>query len=454
MRNFHDCSARDGAERLLALTGRLTMLGQGDESSPMALLQDIAECILSGQLMRAYMKHHALCRALAQSPARRVSGSLFTDYLIWLAVENEHPFALSSAQGLLDEAELMLFQNDLDVLGELASLDASDISRMCIQRGRELRNHSRYARDDISVMSTAAWGGTEPKLKRGNDMPLPGDLMAPPQPPAEAEWLTWDYGEREVRGEYAADEVLEEMYLRLMESPSWKSMAKDLFNMFASSGTGIFLKGRVLLQRDGAILECAKQPSCALQLTCQAEARQALSERIIDFMRGNKANPVLLYGADAMGKATLVRSMAEEFPELRLVCATPANGREAVMLLERLERQPLRFMLFMENADDEVWKPMLRHSLGAGAPRNVLVAASAASSAGFDDFPEKIGFNRLDLDAFVRTAAEFVLEYMPYAKADEAWLRNAAVDYQLDAQRELNIAAAELIASRYMEAHE
>lgn len=454
MRNFHDCSARDGAQRLLALTGRLTMLRSRDESDPMALLYDIAECILLGQLMGAYMKHHALCRALAQSPARRVSGSLFVDYLIWLAVENEHPFALSSAKGLLDEAELMLFQNDLDVLGELASLDSSDIARMCIQRDRELRNHSRYAKDDISVMSTAAWGGTEPKLKRGNDMPLPGDLMAPPQPPAEAEWLTWDYGEREVRGEYASDEVLEEMYLRLMEAPSWKSMAKDLFNMFASSGTGIFLKGRVLVQKEGAGLECDKGIFDALQLTCQAEARQALSERIIDFMRGGKSTPVLLYGADSMGKATLVRSMAEEFPELRLVYACPASCAEADTLLERLGNQPLRFMLFIENAEDEAWHHMLMRSLGARAPRNVLVAASAKSSAGSDDFPEKIGFNRLDLDAFVRTAAEFVLEYMPYAKADEAWLRNAAVDYQLDAQRELNIAAAELIASRYVEAHE
>ena len=71
-------------------------------------------------------------------------------------------------------------------------------------------------------------------------------LPKPLQPPAEGEWPAWSYGEKGMRGEYAADEVLEEIYISLTESDNWKSAAQDLFNLFASSGTGVLLRSRTL----------------------------------------------------------------------------------------------------------------------------------------------------------------------------------------------------------------
>ena len=228
MRNYNDSSARDAAARLLSLVNRVTILREKEPSDALKLLAGAAECIINGDCMGAYIKHCALCRALIKSPARRVSGSIFADYLIHLAVGYEHSFALSSATGMLDEAQLMLFRSDLSALGELSTLDSADISRMAIQRSRELNSRSRYARDDISVMSTAAWGGTEPKPMPHNKEAMPAEAAL--QPPAEGEWPAWSYGEKGMRGEYAADEVLEEIYISLTESDNWKSAAQDLFN--------------------------------------------------------------------------------------------------------------------------------------------------------------------------------------------------------------------------------
>ena len=456
MRNYNDGSARDAAARLLSLVNRVTILREKEPDDALKLLAGVAECIINGDCMGAYIKHCALCRALIKSPARRVSGSIFTDYLIHLAVGYEHSFALSSATGMLDEAQLMLFRGDLSALGELSTLDSADISRMAIQRSRELNSRSRYAKDDISVMSTAAWGGTEPKpMPHKEAMPTEAAL----QPPAEGEWPAWSYGEKGMRGEYAADEVLEEIYISLTESDNWKSAAQDLFNLFASSGTGVLLRSRTLECRtDGqkAWLEEAAQNECAVQLSCQEKARQTLSEQVIAFMRGAKPSCVLIYGPEAMGKATLARAMADEFPELRLIQACPMNGAEIRSLFAYLGAQPLRFMLLMENADtySPAWRALLNECTGAAVPQNVMCVATSSSAAGFAGFPVRIGLENMELDAFVKTAEELSAARAPYIDTDAAWIRNAAVDYQLDPHDEFNVASASLIAARFIAAHE
>ena len=43
---------------------------------------------------------------------------------------------------------------------------------------------------------------------------------------------------------------------------------------------------------------------------------------------------------------------------------------------------------------------------------------------------------------------------MPYIDTDAAWIRNAAVDYQLDPHDEFNVSSASLIAARFIAAHE
>ena len=435
MRNYNDSSARDAAARLLSLVNRVTILREKEPSDALKLLAGAAECIINGDCMGAYIKHCALCRALIKSPARRVSGSIFTDYLIHLAVGYEHSFALSSATGMLDEAQLMLFRSDLSALGELSTLDSADISRMTMQRSRELNSRSRYAKDDISVMSTAAWGGTEPKPMPHNKEAMPAEAAL--QPPAEGEWPAWSYGEKGMRGEYAADEVLEEIYISLTESDNWKSAAQDLFNLFASSGT-------------------AAQNECAVQLSCQEKARQTLSEQVIAFMRGTKPSCVLIYGPEAMGKATLARAMADEFPELRLIQACPVNGAEIRSLFAYLGAQPLRFMLLMENADtySPAWRALLNECTGAAVPQNVMCVATSSSAAGFAGFPVRIGLENMELDAFAKTAEELSAARAPYIDTDAAWIRNAAVDYQLDPHDEFNVSSASLIAARFIAAHE
>lgn len=456
MRSFRDCLPRDGAAKIISLISHITLLNEEEEPNALSLIKDAAFAIIAGDCMGAYKLYHDCARKLLLSPARRVSGDMFMDHLIWLAVEREHAFAKSSARGELDEALLMSFRSDLAALGELASLDWHDIYRMCAERYRELQAKSRYARDDISVMSSAAWTGTEPRPKpQQKDVPLPGDAAAPLPPPSESEWLSWSYGEKEPRGEYAADEVLEEIYIRLMESPDWRGMAEDLFNLFASSGSGIFLKTR-LLKCAGGTLGLAAARHEAVALSVQDNAKQALGERIIAFMRGSRPLPVLIHGPKAIGKTELALSMADEFPELRAVIIEPMAGADVHRLFERLSAQPLRFMLLIENADaySPLWSPLLCACTGGGLPDNVLPVATGTSASGMEEFVVKIAMDKLELDGFVNTVKELIEAQAPYLQADMGWIRNASVDYQLDAHDELNIPAAKLIAQRYMAEHE
>ena len=189
---------------------------------------------------------------------------------------------------------------------------------------------------------------------------------------------------------------------------------------------------------------------------CQEKARQTLGEQVIAFMRGTKPSCVLIYGPEAMGKATLARAMADEFPELRLIQACPMNGAEIRSLFAYLGAQPLRFMLLMENADtySPAWRALLNECTGAAVPQNVMCVATSSSSAGFAGFPVRIGLENMELDAFAKTAEELSAARAPYIDTDAAWIRNAAVDYQLDPHDEFNVSSAALIAARFIAAHE
>ena len=110
MRSFHDCLPRDGAAKIISLISHITLLNEEKEPNALSLIKDAAIAIIAGDCMGAYNLYHDCARKLLLSPARRVSGDMFMDHLIWLAVEREHAFAKSSARGELDEALLMSSQ--------------------------------------------------------------------------------------------------------------------------------------------------------------------------------------------------------------------------------------------------------------------------------------------------------------------------------------------------------
>ena len=58
-------------------------------------------------------------------------------------------------------------------------------------------------------------------------------------PKAPFAFTPWQYGEPGLTDAYAADEALEEIYLRLLSAKDWGQLTEDLYNLFASYGLSL-----------------------------------------------------------------------------------------------------------------------------------------------------------------------------------------------------------------------
>ena len=108
--------------------------------------------------------YHRLTEYMLSSPARRVTGDLWRDQLLYEIIQTEHPFAISAARGIRDEAQLMAMRERLEIMGELSTLTSQRIAQLISERGRSSR-----ANDAVAMKSTAIWsGGSISNLPRRN----------------------------------------------------------------------------------------------------------------------------------------------------------------------------------------------------------------------------------------------------------------------------------------------
>lgn len=448
MLNFRECPGDAGAAHILSLTARLTLAADVSADVPLCALRATAASILAADVPAALENYHRLCRALLLSPARRVSGDLFLDHLLYLVLETPHPFAAFAALGRMEEAQRAAMRSDLHILGRLSTLRCGDLYRMLTDTVRTAAK-AKNRKDNISEMSSALWAGSAmPKPKKQEDAPLP--VFSFPLP-AESEWLSWQYGEMGLRDSYVSDEALEEVYIRLLGSDDWRSLSDDIWNFFASYGTAPFLKSRLFHVKQGAVLPLSEQPAPYCPFTSQEQLRGSLISHVIRFMRGETAEPILLAGDAGLGKTAAVFALAEELPELRLVLLPRGASFDPQALLDALAAQPLRFLLLLDDADfsDPRIKALSAARAAGGFPANVLLAATAASPS--PAIAKTLHFPSASIDSF----AEMVEELLSGRgiTPDRAAVRNAAVDHQVDARDRLTVTAALALADRLSSAH-
>lgn len=449
MRDFRECDAALGAQRIALITSKLTLLNE-EAGGPLDLLREFAYSLILGDTQASYRLYHDLARALLASDARRVSGDLLMDHLIALIFEREHPFARMAAAGRLDAAEQIAMKADLAALGELATLASTDLVRMAQERHRD---RPRYMKDDISLMSTALWNGS---LTRNSPAPDPKagsqGANAPLALPPEHEWLPFHYGEQDLPGEWAADEALEEVYLRLLKSPDWRSACDDIWNLFAAYGSGDFLKARVFFARDNALVPAPSTPYVCPVSFHEAQ-RLTLTENVIAFMRGEAAAHALIYGPEGAGKTALALNLAEDLPELRIVVVDDPASSDALALIEQLRRQPLRFLLLLDGVEADAYAARVLHCACSrgGLPQNVLLAATAREAGSFSAFPLTIELKYPRIAEFIDIVCELLeVEDVPYERME---VRNACVDLQVDAHEKLTMTAAVAVAAKYKAAN-
>lgn len=450
MFNFRDCAPGDGAQRIASLIPRLTVLQDTREDAPLARLFATASAIHAGDTLGALSCYHALCASLLSSGARRVSGDLWLDYLLFLVLQRPHAFAAMAAAGRMDEAERSAMRADLAILGELATLSGAHLYRMAAERHRELQLKPRHAKDNISLMSSAVWAGGSVRpapaanAKPAQEPDAPAPLLS--AMPPESEWLSWHYGEMELRDSYVSDEALEEVVIRLLETPDWRALCDDLWNFFAAYGCAPFLKDRLFHVKQNVFLPFSPRAGQYCAFPCYEPQRSALLSHAIRFMRGETAEPVLLAGPAGTGKTALALNLAEELPELRLVLLPRGAAFDADAVLDTLKAQPLRFLLLLDDADLSTaeTRALFARRAAFDFPENVLPVATARTAEGDFGSMKTIRFAYPKIAEFAEMVEALLAQRG--VEAGHAAVRNACVDYQVDARDCLSVSAAVRVA--------
>ncbi len=433
MQDLSSCDPREAFEQLAPLLSRSLLLRS---SSAARELHAFLGAVNEGDMLMALSAYHALSFELLSAPARRVSGDLWHDFLLHTLLCEPHFFARQAAAGNVDEASSAMMSEELSVFSTLSTLSDELLIRLAQSRSRAIKLKPRQARDNIEMFSTAVWSGGSAR-----SLPTPAEQQSPSAFSGELLFSSWKYGDAGLRGSFVADEALEELYARLLENHDWSSQLEGLRCFFASYGCGGFLKDRAFRFDKGALVPLPpKALSPIPEPVCLPKLHEQILDNTIRFMQGEPPMHMLLSGGPGMGKSSQAYSMAYELPELRLILA--GEGCDLFRVFELISEQPFKFLLLL----DEVSPLSIDSRAFCALPENVLIIITTESAETLE-WAQRIPFPSLKTESF-SAFVESVLEN-EFVICNMAELKNACVDYQVDARSHLSISAALRLAERF-----
>ena len=419
-------------EAINAASNLLVLRDPGD-SSPFKPLKAFCCALKAGDIANAQEECCNFTAALLNSHSRRVSGNILLDYILDLLLIREHPFAKAAAAGCADEALFNALKSDLVSLQTLSGLTEKLLAEFINARALEIQRRNA-APDNYARLANAAWGGSSPVSASARTF----DIHSSAAPAAFELPSIWHYGVFELRGSFFADSELEEMYKRLLKAPDWSRLSDELWNFFSVYGCGRFLKYRHFEFDGRELMPLPDLRACDFIPFAEDEYRTLLNNAIA-FMRDESAKPMLLYGAEGMGKTTMMLELTDELPRLRLIYVT--GGRENLSkLLASLKNQPLKFMVLLDDLEEGglhgICEPLI--------PANVLLAACSKEKLYESLFEVSVNIPNPQLNETV----QFVSKLLKYHDAEFPYemIRTACVDYQLDAKSEFNMISVIRIA--------
>lgn len=431
---------------LLSILNRLTVMRASLDTEPFTAMSKMLNSILRNKLFDAEMYYHEMTHALMESKARRVSGNLFTDYILYRIIEVPNSFSIAAAQGFIDTPVYAAMREDLAILLTASKLNSSDI-----QRWLELASGERIDRtsDRITEMASAALGGLT-----HNVPPRETQKVEPiPLKYASFSCLSWDYGEFELRDSYISDSALEEIYMRCLANDR-SGLIDDLWSFFDSYGTGDFLKHNVfefvskhgeyeIVPYNKSIISYEDAAECLYE-----EQRNSLISNTIAFMRDDEVKNTLITGASGMGKTTMVFALLHELQEVRLVKISGQDVRAVFKLgelAETLSKQPLKFVLLVDDCDTNMAE--IENQLKKSLPQNILVYCTAVEPKISHVFQSYINLENLSVANFAkfiyRKLSETGIEF------DLSEITSAIMDYQLETHLPFTYYAAKQVLREF-----
>lgn len=152
------------------------------------------------------------------------------------------------------------------------------------------------------------------------------------------------------------------------------------------TGYGIFSEHHVFMLRDGALVPVRHPDTVSPdKLTGYQAEREKVMANTRALIEGRPAANALLYGDSGTGKSTCVKSVANALKDegLRLIELQKDQLNQIPMLIDRLSKNPLKFIIFIDdlsfsgNSDGfSAMKAVLEGSVSAKAANMVIYATS------------------------------------------------------------------------------
>lgn len=441
----------DAAKQIRYVVTRLTLLNELKISKPVAYLVGLCDAVIFDDRTSAVECYHMLTSSLLEKTNRRVTGDIWKDFLFAFLIEKPNRFSSLSASGDIDPPVFEAMQNDLLLVQSLFELTSKQLIEWiatirpktpAIQR--PLTQHDAK----IANLARAAWlGGTDaalPPEKKPEQTSNSALLQQPILPNKLSEslpekidfstWIQWGYAPEEKQTTYIADEALALLYRHFLAEQNWSTLAHTLGGFFAKFGTGLFLQYRFFVALDDAFLGVKHQPYVEWDsLLGQEKAKEHMYANVLRFLHTGEGEHTLLYGAEGMGKTSLVMALVNELSDIRIVSILQRDVQKAQETLKRLAGQPFKFIVFLDDIScaERDYRNLKRSFSKQILPPNVLIIATSLKKAPDSElFEKQIAFELPDLVAFSAIVQDYLRTERVYLSHDE--LKEACLQCQLE----------------------
>ncbi|MGB9839429.1 ATP-binding protein [Thermovenabulum sp.] len=304
-------------------------------------------------LLEAFEKYHEFIGRLVEEKEKNntcFSGNIWQEYILELILRDENCFS--------KQCESLEFESISDYLKDMVIHDLQ-----CLKKLYEF---------DINMIKNLLME----KLQLGYIVSLP------------------DFIDMGLKNEYPYPEYYfiekESIKDKLHNSDNWKKNIRDLACFYKKVGCGNF--GRYwafkwIQTENGGRLEgiAVPDPVKLHEIIGYEEQKKEVYRNTKQFVKGFKANNVLLYGDRGTGKSSTVKALIHEFGKdgLRIVEVLKDQLNYLPEIISQLKNRPQRFIIFIDDlsfeefeTDYKYLKSILEGSLES-TPGNVIIYATS-----------------------------------------------------------------------------
>ena len=384
------------------MLGRTTVLRPLLLTTPIVAFLELCTALEADDTSLAASQYHVMTSALLERDTRRVTGDIWKDFLFSELFETPNRFSRLAAELAMDPPIMLGMKSDLRILQRLFELSSTSIMEWITRTRHSAKRPQPSPPDKISRMAASAWSGGKTREKPKSGLIPALQPSEEQQPLAPVELAAWSYEDPAEHTSYAADEGLAVLYRRFLASDDWSELAQPLCDFHMQYGCGTFLRYRIFTAGEDGLfgMSAANAPEWDSLIDFDSQ-KERLYANTLRFLHTGHGDDVLLCGADGMGKTSLVLSLTQELPELRLVFMAARSLESTLAAIRLLHSQPLRFIVFLDDlALNELEYRRLK-TLLSPTDSNVLLYASAINLP-LDSslFSLQIKFEMPDFDTF------------------------------------------------------